>query len=67
MCHNYKASEMIENIRKEFKVIVSELKWMDGISKEKAKEKADFIEKKIGYPEFTYNDTYLNLLYKEVS
>ena len=52
MCHNYKASEMIENIRKEFKVIVSELKWMDGGSQEKAKEKADFIEKKIGYPEF---------------
>jgi predicted metalloendopeptidase len=67
MCDNYKASVMIENIRKEFKVIVSELKWMDGGSQEKAKEKADFIEKKIGYPEFTYNNTYLNMIYKEVS
>jgi neprilysin len=67
MYDDYKASVMIENIRKEFKVIVSELKWMDGGSQEKAKEKADFIEKKIGYPEFTYNNTYLNMIYKEVS
>ena len=57
---------MIENIRQEFKQIVSELDWMDKDSKEKAKEKADFIDPKIGYPEFTYNDTHLNDMYKEV-
>ena len=57
---------MIENIRQEFKQIVSELDWMDKDSKDKAKEKADFIDPKIGYPEFTYNDTHLNDMYKEV-
>jgi membrane metallo-endopeptidase-like protein 1 len=57
---------MIENIRQEFKKIVSELDWMDNASKDKAKEKADFIDPKIGYPEFTYNDTHLNDIYKEV-
>jgi predicted metalloendopeptidase len=56
---------MIENIRKEFKEIVNENKWMDATSKKAALDKADFIEPKIGYPEFTYNNSYLdNELYK---
>ena len=29
--------------------------------------KANMIDVKIGYPEYTYNDTYLNTLYKDVS
>ena len=57
---------MIENIRKEFKLIVGELDWMDKASKEKALEKADYIDAKIGYPDFTYNDTHLNEIYKHV-
>ena len=62
-----KATAMIENIRSEFKSIVSELDWMDNPSKTAAKDKADYIEPKIGYPDFTYNDTYLNELYKYVT
>ena len=57
---------MIENIRSEFKVILENLDWMDGPSKKAAEEKADAIDVKIGYPSYTYNDTYLNGLYKHV-
>lgn len=58
------ATEMIENIRSEFKVIVNELDWMDADSKKAAQDKADFIDPKIGYPDYTYNDTYLDILYE---
>ena len=57
---------MIENIRSEFKQILKELDWMDDASKRAAEEKADFIDTKIGYPDYTFNDTYMNEIYKEV-
>lgn len=58
---------MIEYIRNSFKNILDQNEWMDEISKVKAKQKADAIDPKIGYPEFTYNDTYLNEYYEDVS
>ena len=58
---------MIENIRSEFKVIVNELDWMDAESKKAAQDKADYIDPKIGYPDFTYNDTYMDKLYENVN
>lgn len=61
------AEKMIEYIRKAFKGILEKNEWMDDSSRNKALEKADFIDPKIGYPEFTYNDTYLNDYYKDVS
>ena len=61
------ATEMIENIRSEFKVIVNELDWMDAESKKAAQDKADYIDPKIGYPDFTYNDTYMDKLYENVN
>ena len=57
---------MIENIRNEFKVMLSSNKWMDEESKTKAREKADFIDVKVGYPDYTYNDAHINDLYKNV-
>jgi len=57
---------MIENIRGEFKQILKELDWMDEASKRAAEEKADYIDTKIGYPDYTFNDTYLNDIYKGV-
>ena len=51
---------MIENIRNEFKLMLNELDWMDAKSKKAANEKADFIDVKIGYPDYTFNDTHLN-------
>lgn len=29
-------------------------------------QKADFIDKKVAYPDYTYNNTYLDILYKDV-
>jgi hypothetical protein len=79
---------MVQNIRAEFKSILSQVSWMDATSKKSAQEKASFsklnhrqdlyeiyhvsickadlIDVKIGYPDYTYNDTYLNNLYKNV-
>ena len=58
------ATQMIDNIRNEFKVMLDELTWMDAPSKKAAKEKADNIDVKIGYPDYTYNNTYMNKLYE---
>lgn len=58
---------MIENIRQEFKIMLGENDWMDDKSKQAAKEKAELIDTKIGYPDYTYNNTYLDDLYKNVT
>ena len=60
------ATEMIYNIRNEFIKILKEVDWMDTESKAVALEKADKMDIKIGYPDYIYNDTYLEELYKEV-
>ena len=61
-----KALEMIETIRKEFKLMVNENEWMDSESKKEALLKADLIDPKIGYPDYTYNNTHLDqVLYKD--
>jgi len=39
---------MIENIRKEFKLMINENEWMDAESKKEALAKADLIDPKIG-------------------
>lgn len=57
---------MIENIRQEFKIMLGENEWMDDNSKLAAREKAELIDTKIGYPDYTYNNTYLDDLYKDV-
>lgn len=60
------ALEMIETIRKEFKLMVNENEWMDSESKKEALLKADLIDPKIGYPDYTYNNTHLDqVLYKD--
>lgn len=58
--------DMVDNILNEFKLILKNVDWMDSESKEKAMEKANNIDVKMAYPEFTYNDTYLNKLYENV-
>jgi predicted metalloendopeptidase len=61
------AEDMIHNIRKAFNDFLSVNTWMDGVTKNAAKDKADAISEKIGYPEFILNDTALDEKYKEVS
>jgi len=55
--------KMVANIINEFKFILTNVDWMDNESKVKAMEKANNIDVKMAYPEFTYNDTHLNTLY----
>lgn len=58
---------MIENIRLEFIEMLKEADWMDKKSKEQALDKADFMDSKVGYPDFIYNNTHLNFLYRNVN
>jgi predicted metalloendopeptidase len=79
---------MVQNIRLQFKSILSQVSWMDDLSRNAAQEKVDSIiiiflifavykgqfvlkadrmDVKIGYPDYTYNDTYMNDRYKGVS
>lgn len=51
---------MVQNLLLEFKEILRETDWMDEVSKQKAIEKANLIDVKIGYSDKIYNDTYLN-------
>jgi neprilysin len=57
---------MIMNIKDSFKDILKESDWMDEQSKKMALEKAEMIDIKIGYPDFTYNNTHLNHMYRDV-
>jgi predicted metalloendopeptidase len=61
------ATDMILNIQNEFKLNLKKVDWMDAESKKAALDKLDLIDIKIGYPEFTYNDTHLDSLYKDVN
>ena len=61
-----KAEEMILNIRHEFELTINEVDWMDKQSKQAAIEKAESIDIKIGYPEFIYNKSYIDSIYKDV-
>ncbi len=61
------ATQMVDVIRNEFIQILQEADWLDEKSKNLALDKALYIESNIGYPEFIYNDTYMNGLYENVS
>ncbi|XP_068126122.1 phosphate-regulating neutral endopeptidase PHEX [Hyperolius riggenbachi] len=53
--------EIIEGIRWAFiDMLEKENDWMDEETKSKAKEKANAVMAKVGYPEFLMNETYIN-------
>lgn len=60
------AMGMIHNIRDAFVELLAEVEWMDDGTKLVAKEKADAIQEKIGYPDYIMNDTALNMDYEGV-
>jgi predicted metalloendopeptidase len=60
------AFTMVNNLKDEFKIMLNEYDWMDTISKQSALEKAQMMDVKIGYPDFTYDDSYLNKIYSQV-
>jgi len=46
------ADSMVEDLRSAFKELVEETEWMDSMTQEKAKEKADMMLQLIGYPDW---------------
>ena len=61
------ATEMFEEIRKEFLQILQNIDWMDKNTKEKAIEKAEAITHYIGYPEELSNITKIEEYFDGVS
>ncbi|KAL5014567.1 hypothetical protein ScPMuIL_008837 [Solemya velum] len=61
------AVDMITNIQNQFITAVDSVIWMDDQTKQLAKEKAQAIIEKIGYPEEIHNATHLDLLYKNIT
>ncbi|XP_045201041.2 neprilysin-1-like isoform X2 [Mercenaria mercenaria] len=59
--------ELVYNLKKTFKGMVDELTWMEDSTKQLAKEKADFMEVMIGYPELIFNDSALHTKYENVT
>lgn len=61
------ATAMIKRIKESFREILMEVPWLDDSTKKVAKEKADDIKEKIGYPDYIMNDTALNLDYEGIT
>lgn len=60
------AVEMIRNIREAFNELLDENEWMDKETKLLAKEKADSINERIGYPEILTKSEELEAEYQQV-
>lgn len=58
---------LIEHLRTSMKEIITDIDWMEGLTKTFAKDKADFIEPRIGYPDWVHNDTRLAEKYEMVT
>lgn len=59
-------NQMVENLRATFKEMLAEADWMEDATKTFAKDKVDYIEPRIGYPDYLYNVTRLTEKYKWV-
>ena len=60
------ALEMIRNIREAFNELLAINDWMDDETRKVAKEKADSINERIGYPDFLTNPIELSNEYQNV-
>jgi len=61
------ALEMIHTIREAFNELLADIHWMDDETRAVAKEKADEMNERIGYPEILTNRTELEKEYVNVS
>jgi neprilysin len=61
------ALEMIHTIRQAFNELLADIHWMDDETRAVAKEKADAMNERIGYPEILTNRTELEKEYINVS
>lgn len=60
------ALEMIHNIREAFNELLADIHWMDDETRAVAKEKADAMNERIGYPEILTDDDELEKEYSNV-
>ncbi|KAK2148688.1 hypothetical protein LSH36_487g03042 [Paralvinella palmiformis] len=58
------ALDMIHDIREAFSQLLEEVSWMDDKTREVARQKAEFITEKIGYPDYIMNNTALDMDYE---
>lgn len=58
---------MVENIRMQFSSSVSDVDWMDPITRKIAEDKAQAMKEMIGYPDWYANKSALEVYYKGVS
>lgn len=61
------ALEMIHTIREAFNELLADIHWMDNETRAVAKEKADAMNERIGYPDILTNRTELEKEYINVS
>lgn len=61
------ALEMIHTIRQAFNELLADIHWMDDETRAVAKEKANAMNERIGYPEILTNPTELEKEYVNVS
>lgn len=59
--------DLIEHLRITFKGMIDKVDWMEFQTKILAKEKVDYMEPRIGYPEMVYDDIDLNKMYENVT
>lgn len=59
--------QLVDNLREAFKEMLTEVEWMEDTTKATAKDKADYVEPRIGYPDWVYNDTRLREKYELVT
>ena len=60
------ALEMIHEIREAFNDLLEDNEWMDRETRKVAKDKANSMNERIGYPEYITNQTRLEEEYKNV-
>ncbi|KAK7497991.1 hypothetical protein BaRGS_00010862 [Batillaria attramentaria] len=58
------ALEMIVELKNAFNQLLDDLDWMDDTTKKVAREKNEYIDDKIGFPDEVLNITYLTTLYQ---
>ncbi|XP_052286695.1 membrane metallo-endopeptidase-like 1 isoform X2 [Dreissena polymorpha] len=59
--------DLVDKLREAFKEMIDHLDWMSYITKQIAKEKANYIDPRIGYQDLVYKNNDLNNLYENVT
>lgn len=60
-------NEMTKYFKNELILQLRKAEWMDRITKQRAIEKAQYVEYKSGYPPYIYNETWMRTVWTFVS